>query len=412
MKSARKLLVLGVLGLIGFGASLMMSAGPASANTELVPAARLAVPFWDTRAAAGRDTFILLTNASPFIDLSNPLPPLIGTPIAHMEFYDHTCVRCSMSVPLSPGDIDQLDLITLPCPSGLASDYGFADIDVRNPSEIDPARSGIQFNVLMGTVVVADIDDDWAAAYPAASSLGSSFFGLGGVIVQRVPFPVGNVWFGRYETYPDAVAVPGFFAEGAGVLNTVDSILAVAGMPDGNWFGFGFFGAEAPGDALPNLTVPVAFRTPVNGNGNMYDGCEHLFNYPMSGHHVTTTLRAVNFNAQLPWAGSCPAFNGLPAADEFSGATVGWMTFLNDTAADSSGANRGVVGTNLQTAVSAITGLTSADITRLWGAPYHRTWMFGCTDGFFGALLPVNADGGTCYYNMFPSPSFADVIWP
>lgn len=431
MRGVKTALLRGMLlGLVALAVPLCIALTdrPASANTELVPAARLGVPYWDLRD--GKTTFFLLTNASDFIDLQDTPFSIFGFqipgPSVHVQFYDKTCAKQNRKVKLSPLDIDQLDLSVAPTSVSLPSKVGFADIDVRFSESAGGllSRAGVQLNVLMGTIVIVDPANDWVAAYPAASNLGSSADGLGGPIVARNSSGYPLAWNGRYEAFPDAVAIPGFFAEGKGPTPyTIDSVLAIAGLPDGNWDGSNY--GEAPGQELltPSTLTP---RILVSTHGHWYDGCENEFSYDIDTHYAIGNLESffgtlVNRD-KGPWHLADPASTctgTAPLVDEVNGAYVGWAKLQNNMTSTSycdtdlrgsggaggltptCGINRarGLVGTNLQTALNSANGNFSADITRLWGLPLTIEEQDNCTDSD-GNPLPPTGSGGNCHYNM------------
>jgi hypothetical protein len=385
----------------------------ASANTELVPAARLVAPFIDI--SSGRDTFLLIVNVSPtfpltrtpfnFTNLGNP-GVTVGDSVGwgvHLEFYAASCTTNSRTVDMTPSDIDQLDLLVNPnltgqLPGGPTTasqsgveGRGWVDIDVRRTpaAATDPS---VQANLLMGTVVISDFANDFALAFPMASSIGSAAHGLGAVIVQRSP---AILWSGRYEPFPPRVFVPAYFAEGTGTGSAAGQVfstfLAIAGPADGNWSGVDRDGntsvntGEAPGQIIGDGgTGGTLVNAP---NSLLFDGCEQRIDRPIEGHYINNSLGsifgAVNLNRANWTAANCSA-KIFPGLDEFSGQPVGWVdipnTALSRGTAGSSrptssstggiGVNRerGLVGVFVESVAGGTpTAFKLGDTTRLWG---------------------------------------------
>jgi hypothetical protein len=366
-------------------APLVAAVGTASANTELVPAARLAIPYWDI--SAGRNTLLLLTNVSRAVDLRGAA--FHGE--VHIEWYNKDCSRTDIPVQLSPEDIDQLNLSN-PA-TNLPGTQGYADIDVRNVAS--NVGTSLQYNVLLGTVVVSDSVSDFVIAYPAASDIGSSSTGVGGNIVTRNIDGSGRalVWTGSYEPFPSRVFVPMFFAEG-GPTNT-QSLLAIAALPNGNW-GQGALG-EAPGQDVTTF-VPggPASTTLISANTQVYDGCENRQSKPISGHYILGSLGSLfgpNVTQTPPWKNilpnDCHGAQNFPHVDEFSGASVGWIDIPNttDPSIGDSGDefDRGMVGVLIENAdsIGPSPATQQGDVTRLWGDP---------AAGFRGGVY-TNVDG-------------------
>jgi len=366
---------------------LMAVIQPASANTELVPASRLVVPYWDI--VGSRSTLILLTNVSRSIDLTADatLPGLAGfvpSPRAiHVEFYDKTCTRKDVTIELSAGDIDQLDLKSQPDLRGdpnLASGQGWADIDVRE-GDAQREQDSVQCNVLLGTVIITDSANDFVVAYPAASSIGSSGKWIeetpcfGSTIVTHDSNGKAVNWFGRYEPFPARVFVPFFFAEGGPP--DLKSQLVVAAPADGNWFSNLLPGTvagegESPGQDLGTGSLMA-------GTALVFDGCENKESQSFSGHWVNASLSGLfgpKMNQAFPWktpGADCKSTNLFPSADDdYSGAFVGWIDMpntLSDSSSTTGGAPtspRGLVGLLIEhTTIAKKVG----DATRLWGDP-------------------------------------------
>jgi hypothetical protein len=408
---------------------MMVAIDFASANTELVPASRLVVPF--VSATSTRPTFLLLTNASAKNLVGNTTTAGVDGSI-HLEFYNKSCTRTDRFVHLSSNDTDQIDVVATDLNG--AQTVGFVDIDVR--ADDAAASTSIQENALLGTVVITDTAADFALSYPMAASIGSARSGADNAIVTRDPASGFAVtWTGRYEAFPTTIMVPGYYAEGGtGGGAITESLLAIASPADGNWYGqvagtTGF--GEAPGQQLTTATALI--NMPLV---SVYDGCEIPISRNVAGHYVSgslVTLLSVQLNrdlstpAPLGWtSGKCGnTFGGL---DEVSGAPIGWINMPNISCVRSANANfagitacvgaanaptstqakiRGVVGVLFE--VTQVTGAlprAGADVTRLWGDPstiYNqtgcRTSDGGTTDVRFGAGSPIPTG---CSYNMYP----------
>lgn len=398
MKSLTKVMLASAL----VAAPIVGAVGTASANTELVPAARLVVPYWDQ--SGSRSTLLMLTNVSRTIDLRGSSQTGSEGEV-HIEWYDKSCNRADIAVQLSPEDIDQIDLsdASTNLPAGT---QGYADIDVRDAAS--NTGTSIQYNVLLGTVVIADIGSDFAISYPAASSIGSSdrgtgtgqtATGVGGNIVTRNSDGSGDalVWTGTYEPFPSRVFVPMYFAE-EGPLYT-GSLLAIAAPANGNWAD-GALG-EAPGqkvfsdDAIDSTLL-------ISANTQVFDGCENRVSKAISGHYIigslgslfgTTIMDQANWNVQTGF--DCGGSSNYPSTDEAGDAFVGWIDVPNamDIGPASSvkgdqgdETDRGLVGvlvewSDVSSPISA--SGQQGDVTRLWGDPYA-----GGRGGFYS-----NVDG-------------------
>jgi hypothetical protein len=366
------------LALLVVAAPLMMVVHSASANTELVPAARLLGPYWDV--SGSRSTLLLLTNASLAVDLTGPQGRV------HLEFYDKTCSRHNVPIELSPGDIDQFDLKNSPTDltqiTTLPSKKGWIDVDVRSGSG-GRDRPSIQYNVLMGTIVISDSASDFALAYPMASSIGSSSQGVGGDIVTRSGTSVQ--WSGRFEPFPSRVFVAAFFADG-GPLNTTSQLL-IAGPANGNFGGLsdGTVG-EAPGADLGGATTIL-----IDSEPQIFDGCENFQSTQLFGHYIDGSLTALfgaGFVDQSNWnTGTNCGTSVFPNVDEVSGAFVGWIEIPN-LVESSTGFPRGLVGVLAQSASAG--SVQQGDVGRLWGDPCY---------GGIGRELYTGPDGkDACRY--------------
>ncbi len=411
MKSSSRMLLL--LMLLLAMAPMPGVINSASANTELVPAARLVAPFVDI--SSGRDTFLLITNISHFLPLTRtPFTFTVGTPAVtiadtlgwgvHLEFYAATCATTSRTIDLSKQDIDQLDLLVSPnltgqLPGGTATQFqsgvsgrGWVDIDIRRGSAGATDQS-VQANVLLGTVVITDFANDFAFAYPMAADIGSAASGLGGVIVRRSP---SILWSGRYEPFPPRLFVPAYFAEGTGTGGIAGQVfstfLVLAGPADGNWSGVD--GGTGAGDA--NTGEPPGQVIGDGGQGGdlinipnslLFDGCEEFADRSLNGHYINASLGSIYGITALDranWtAANCTAHT-FPGLDEFSGQPVGWVDLPNTLTSKGTntgatrptlsttggiGVNRvrGMVGVFLENVVGGTPTLHLGDATRLWG---------------------------------------------
>jgi hypothetical protein len=423
-------------------ALIIGAVGQAVANTELVPASRLLVPFFDI--SSGRDTFLVLVNASRNVRLDGTTfacgpgaTGVCGPYGVHLEFYGQTCQVINTSTFLTPGDIDQFDLATNPVIAGASTTggplgpttassgqsglngRGWVDIDARFTQGAIVQRSdpSIQANVLIGTVVITDSSADFALAYPMASGIGTSRYGILGRIVRRDAGGKATNWSGRYEPFPPRVFVPAFFAEGtdatganAGTVFT--AFLAAAGPADGNWDNSD--DGEAPGQSVFNQAPLLQLQATI------FDGCEHSISSAVSTHYLNNFLSKVfpAIPARTQWlASNCVAgevgttgsfpgrdflsqqFDFTAGAGEARGQAVGWIDMVNtalscdittpgtaasncpaysaastSTASSTGGSpgtgvgqRRGVVGVLIENVVSASIPLHLGDVTRLWG---------------------------------------------
>lgn len=351
----------------------------ASANTELVPASRLVVPYFDI--SGSRSTLIMLTNVSKSVDLLSV--PIGGQPAraVHVEFYDKTCSRTDTTIELSASDIDQLNLKILPNLVGnpsLPTQLGWVDIDVRK-GDAQRDKISIQCNVLVGTVIISDSAGDFALAYPAASSVGSSTQSgvtkpcgalvaeVGGHIVTHDSNGAAVAWSGRYEPFPSRVLVPFFFAEGGPLGMT--SQLVIAAPAHGNWdFALG----ESPGQHL-GTTGDSPPSSLMSGTALFFDGCENKNSFSFGGHYVNGSLGTLfgtpNPANQSSWKtpspSTCKGVVNFPSVDaDYSGAFVGWIDLPNTKPTVAK--PRGMVGLLIQ---PTTIGKKEADTTRLWGDP-------------------------------------------
>jgi len=349
-------------------ALIVGAVGQASANTELVPAARQIVPFFDI--SSGRDTFLILVNASRNIRLDGTFFPCgtntCGPFGVHLEYYGQSCQRIDESTFLTPGDIDQFDLALDPVVAGASlpggalgsvtasstqsglGGRGWVDIDTRftQGGIVQTSDPSVQANVLLGTVVITDSSADFALAYPMAAGIGTSRSGVLGRIVRRDSNGRAINWTGRFEPYPPRTFVPAFFAEGTDTTgpNTgtaFTAFLAMAGVADGNWDNSD--NGEAPGQ---QIGLPGAAGEPlINVTAIIFDGCEHSISSPFSSHYVNNFLSKLFPaipNRTLWTAGKCAAgeigtAGTFPGRDFLSvsqdptgtGQAVGWIDLPN-----------------------------------------------------------------------------------
>lgn len=394
----------------------------ASANTELVPASRLVAPL--VTLEPGRNTFFLLTNVSA-LELTGTASTTV-TGVVHVEFYSKACSPSSDNVPLSAGDIDQLNVTSTNANSIFAdsSKLGFADIDVRSAALI--TSTGVQANALLGEVVISDTVADFTLSYPMASSLGSAASGVGTAIVTRNGAGAAANWTGRYEPFPTRIFVPGYYAEGGtggGAISTASTpplgtLLAVVSPADGNWYGgtdTAVEVGEAPGQSLTAIPVGSVL---IQSGILVWDGCEHQQNFPKSGHTIMDSLGNLfgafvnrdTANAGAGWGDACSDPKPTVDADSNSGGVpLGWIDIPNNSCARNDNANtsggiatgacttgaltltlakpRGIVGVLMEVATVVGTGvLKGADVARAWGDFSTITTQTGCKDSANGTL--------------------------
>lgn len=439
-----------VRGILAGAAAVALIGGtvaPALANTELVPASRLVAPFLDI--SSGRDTFYMLVNVSQNVNLNKVSYPISGTLNlgpwgVHLEHYGQSCDRVDESTGLTPGDIDQFDLLVNSVArtttgsgqalgavtpsvtqSGVAG-RGWTDIDIRYGTGTLTGSTSIQANVLLGTAIISDFGSDFAFAYPMASMIGTStsdpsggaaLGAIGGKIVQRNATGTATAWFGRYEPLPHRVFVPIYFADGTESASgeTFSSFLVVAGPPDGNWDRSD--DGEAPGQSTgkgavgpPNLTLNLI----------VWDGCEQNTSFNYSSHFLNNTYAALfgtttnrsTWKTAVPT--SCPA--SFASRDELSGQALGWIDIINSAKACDNTANgtagcpvgtgtgagtgtgqaRGMAGINVSNVVSSSVNL--GDVTRLWG------------DASPWGVAPASGDTATCYNGVACRYSLVDLV--
>lgn len=423
-------------GLLVLVAALMAVAGwqtPAWANTELVPGSRLVFPYLDV--SSGRETFVFITNAGEAFGTpgtSNPEDPLD----VHLEFYSQTCSKTDKAIELTHKDLDVIVVSDSPgqpffvAGSGTAQQafagIGWLDVDIRDatdelgcsPSSLAGCPS-IEYNGLMGMAVILDVTNDFAMAYPAAASQGSSGTGgISGTIVDRTG-EFANDWEGAYETYPSTIMVPGFFAEdpctGTPALRAFISVVS----PADAWR------KEAPGADLGNSTVIV------NLDGSAYDGDENgesitAFAHMVNGRLCTVFADVIGTRNEYEFPSDTSSY---PTYDVTNGEVnaVGWLELSNTVLSpwgsatqsgfpnpnpnfnsandfDDSIRPRGIVGLLweiqnndlLPTSVGGVanTGLTTADTIRFWADPATQIdWPCFGTEAD-GGIDPPTVVGG------------------
>ena len=424
---------------------------PAWANSELHLGARITVPGWDVRG--NRETYIVLTRedltvgnarrsvtnsagtaigaffTDPFDNCrprgpgfgNNPSPSGIGktdnvfrsdlgtgailVDDVHVEYYGKTCIRSSEVIHMSCGDTDLLILNDSATrrqgfsASVAADGVGAADIHYIINGTGPGGRDRKDENSLMGTVIIADAGEGWAAVYPAASAKSTTC-----LICDSLR---GNTEVG-YEPYPMEVFLPFAFADGV----------------------------TAPGGKLSNLLFlfsPNLFPGEVLNpdeydlNIQVWDGRERFVNFDIGAHFIIrtlgdpgqsgqdapgsilTTFNVANFtcghtagNGTLPFEndgrprtqpttadiGACGANNTAfndpehlsdnfeAGPNEQSSNPIGWWRFQLQRAGDlpnfpgnlrtlTDNSGRGLVGVVLSTTPgAAFTGV--GDATRLW----------------------------------------------
>jgi hypothetical protein len=313
----------------------------------------------------------------------------------HVEYYGKSCVNSSEIIRMSCGDIDLLLLSDNPLtrrPGFSASvaneGVGAADIHYIINGTGPDGRDRKDENSLMGTVIIADVAEGWAAVYPAASAKSTTC-----LICDELK---GNTEVG-YEPFPQEVFLPMAFADGAFQLSNLLFLFSP------NLF---------PGETLNPFTFDVNWR--------FWDGRERFVELDIASHFLVRTLgapgqsgqdaegpildtfTAANFicghapgapslfgpfendGAPRP-AGTSLACTGVPFADpehfsdNFDAQTsnpIGWWRFQLNRAGElpnfpgnlrslTDNSGRGLVGVLLSTTPgAAFTGI--GDATRLW----------------------------------------------
>lgn len=283
-----------------FGVIISFAFSPtvgAATNAELVPGSRIVFPYYDLRP--GFATFLFLTNISP-------------TPVSvALEFYDRSCRRQGASISLSGHDIDSLDLSGM-ISGSTSGEFLQGFIDVTTSAD-----------VLIGTAVVVNMDDDWAISYNGA--------------------PARRLANGTtpFEPYPTGLLLPAFLTPGhIGGGTLADGLLIVAAPHP-----------SSPGDNLPDTPIRASARiflrqerTAMSGDHQTHEMIQGAF--WLSGHHIILPIGTV--------------------AGTFPSPTLGWLSITN-RATDESGTPVGLVGLYVQTLVGPHSA--SAAAVRLSGDP-------------------------------------------
>lgn len=404
------------------------TAGVALANTELVPASRIVFPYIDI--SSGRETFLLLTNTGT------------ETVFLHLEFYSQKCDRQDTSTKLTRKDLSVVvvsQVSSVASPNfllGVAGNpavtkqqnvfgIGWLDVDVRaNCGGNLRGCDGLQYNGVLGTAVVIDVNRDFAFAYPGAAAQGSSEGSCSlCTIVEREPDGTVSNWIGTYETYPSTIFIPAYFAETACTPDAdLAAFLAIAGPADA-------WRKEGPGDDLGQTTGATAL---VRTQANLYDGAENSDSDEANAHYVNGQLCNVydasalrgQYDVVPPFSINTPG--AYATADDFQGQinTVGWIEifsgqrsrfgaaspaglpnnpfFSNGNNFDDSQRNRGLVAVLFEVQDETITigepPVTGAvhigDAIRGWGDPATQIdWPCFGTESTVGIAPPTVLQG-------------------
>jgi len=442
MKSVARYLMFALLAT----AAVAWTVAPALANTELVPGSRLVYPYLDI--STGRETFMCITNSGT-----------IHAPV-HIEFYKQNCEKTDRRIDLTRKDLACVQVSTQVNQAFLAgvsgnpaqqnvAGIGWADVDVRLGTNCSTFANlagcpSVEYNGLMGMAIMLDVVEDWALAYPAAASQGSSEDGFstttenvpnvgltevpGSVIVNRNATGIPTSWNGAYETYPSTSMIPAFFAEencAAPVPVELRAFISLVGPADA-------WRKEGPGAELGTSTVLV--NLPQSG---AYDGNENSISVSASAHHVNGRLCAV-FQEQLATRNlyhdppGYASFDIVPGPLGISKNAVGWLELTNVAKSqfstnsgpgplnlaftagngfDTSIRSRGMVGIIFEIQQNDFLSLGGAsgfvkvaDVVRTWSDPATQI-DWGCfhtagTGGFAppteqpGANAPLCTDGG------------------
>ncbi len=229
---------------------------PAWANSELHFGGRLFFPLWDVRGA--RQTYIVLTRealtegnsisagkepdknltytvGNPFDNCrprgpGGPFPFGVGntfnvnrtdlgglgaTPVfvddVHLEYYGKSCINQDETIHMSCADVDLFLLddnpaFARPAFAAVSEDQvGALDAHLVINGQLNP-RARKNESSLMGTAIIADIAEGWAAEYPAAAAKATSCL--------ICNFLDGGSTVG-YEPYPMEAYIPMVFADQA-----------------------------------------------------------------------------------------------------------------------------------------------------------------------------------------------------
>jgi hypothetical protein len=295
---------------------------PAWANEELHPGGRLFFPLWDV-STPNRLTFVIVTREalnedqeikSSFVGIGNDTKKVwylddswpsgncqprgkdgsgpgdegedlnrtdlggTSTPFdaakpvfvddVHFEYYGKSCTNANEIVRMSCGDID---LFLLGNNANVKPRAGFASVAgqgrgaldvhlVDNSSGLKRARK--DENSLMGTAIISDLAEGWAAVYPAAAAK-STYCPLCGLVDQ------GNSV--GYENFPMETYLPFAFADHwavpGGQLRNVLSLWGPAFMPGG---------------VLSGSNLDIVWK--------WWDGRERPFDGSVGGHAIIAPL--------------------------------------------------------------------------------------------------------------------------
>jgi hypothetical protein len=186
----------------------------------------------------------------------------------HVEYYGKSCGRSSEIIYMSCGDIDLLILNDGPTrrvgfsASVAADGVGAVDIHYIINGSGPGGRSRKDENSLMGTVIIADAGEGWAAVYPAASAKSTTCL---------ICDSLQSVTEVGYEPFPMEVFLPFAFADGVTAPGGKLSNLLFLFSP--NLF---------PGEAL----VPDLYDL----NVRFWDGRERFTEFDIGAHFLIRTL--------------------------------------------------------------------------------------------------------------------------
>jgi hypothetical protein len=289
-----------LFGLIIF--SVLSPAGYAATNSELVPGSRIVFPYYDLRP--GFATFLFLTNVS-------------STPVSvALEFYDASCDRVGTRIELSGRDIDSLDL----------TDMIFADSSGNfQQGFIDVTADA---DVLIGTAIVVNMNDDWAITYNGASA-------------RRLEDGATP-----FEPYPTGLILPAFLTQGQlGGSVGADGLLIVAAPHP-----------TRPGGRLPDTPIRASAEiflrqetlTMMGNRSRTHEMIQSSFGF--NGHYIMLPIGTI--------------------AAGFTAPRLGWLSLRNH-ATDKKGVPIGLVGLYIQTLVGP--NSASAMAVRLSADPSATT---------------------------------------
>ena len=186
----------------------------------------------------------------------------------HVEYYGKSCIRSSEVIHMSCGDTDLLILNDSATrrqgfSQAVAADgVGAADIHYIINGTGPGGRNRKDENSLMGTVIIADVGEGWAAVYPAAAAKSTTCLICDDLLSAT---EVG------YEPFPMEVFLPFAFADGVTAPGGKLSNLLFLFSP--NLF---------PGEALDPDEYDL--------NIQVWDGRERFVNFDIGAHFVVRTL--------------------------------------------------------------------------------------------------------------------------